>query len=87
MASLEGAGLRSRAAAPRSVALFSAFAVNATYREDETCLLVHVGAAGLDMALQRGGELLFARNATPGGLAFTQAVASAFSTPRARRRR
>lgn len=81
MASLEGAGLKVTGGCPRSVALFSAFAVNATYREDETCLLVHVGAAGLDMALQRGGELLFARNATPGGLAFTQAVASAFSTP------
>ena len=84
MASLEGAGLKVTGGCPRSVALFSAFAVNATYREDETCLLVHVGAAGLDMALQRGGELLFARNATPGGLAFTQAVATAFSTPEAK---
>ncbi len=81
LASLEGAGLKVTGGCPRSVGLFSAFAVNATYREDETCLLVHVGAAGLDMALQRGGELLFARNATPGGLAFTQAVAAAFSTP------
>ena len=31
-------------------------------------------------AIQRGGELLFARNATPGGKAFTDALASAFST-------
>lgn len=84
MTSLENAGLKVTGGCPRSVALFSAFSVNATYREDETALLVHVGAAGIDMALQRGGELLFARNATPGGLAFTQAVAAAFSTPEAK---
>ena len=80
MASLEGAGLKVAGACPNSVALFDAFAVNATYREDETALLVHVGAQGLDLAIQRGGELLSARNASPGGAAFTQAVAGAFST-------
>jgi cell division ATPase FtsA len=81
MASLETAGMKVAAACPRSVALFSAFAVNATYTEDETSLLVYLGAQGIDLAIQRGGELLFARNATPGGHAFTQAIATAFSTP------
>ena len=66
MAALDGAGIKVAGGCPNSVALFNAFAVNATYREDETCLLVHVGAEGLDLAIQRGGELLFARNATPG---------------------
>ena len=80
MASLEAGGLKLAAGCPRSVALFSAFAVNATYREDETCLLLHIGAAGMDLAIQRGGELLFARNATPGGHAFTEAIAAAFAT-------
>ncbi|MCC7138276.1 MAG: pilus assembly protein PilM [Planctomycetes bacterium] len=84
LASLEGAGLKVAGGCPRSVALFSAFSVNATYREDETALLVHVGAQGLDLAIQRGGELLFARSATPGGLAFTQAVATAFATTEAK---
>jgi type IV pilus assembly protein PilM len=80
METLEGAGIKVSGGCPRSVALFNAFAINATYREDETSLLVHLGAQGMDLALQRGGELLFARNATPGGQAFTQAVATAFST-------
>ncbi len=67
-------------AVPNSVALFNAFAVNATYREDETALLVNLGAENVDIALQRGGELLFARNATPGGKAFTEAIEQAFAT-------
>ena len=81
---LEGSGFKVAGACPNSVALFTAFAVNATYREDETALLVHVGAQGMDLAIQRGGELLFARNASPGGGAFTAAVASAFSTTEAK---
>src|SRR5262245_29075605 len=80
MASLEGGGVKVAAACPRSVALFSSFAVNATYGEEETSLLLHIGGQGMDLAIQRGGELLFARNATPGGQAFTQAIASAFAT-------
>jgi type IV pilus assembly protein PilM len=82
--SLEKAGIRVQGGCPNAVALFTAFAVNATYREDETSLLVHVGAQGLDVAIQRGGELLFARNATPGAQAFTQAVATAFGTTEAK---
>src|SRR5262245_36328878 len=83
-ASLQGAGFKVLAGCPNSVALFNAFAVNATYREDETCLLVNIGAQGTDLALERGGELIFARNATPGGKAFTDAVATAFSTTEAK---
>jgi hypothetical protein len=79
MAGVEGAGIKVAGGCPNSVGLFTAFAVNATYREDETCLLVHVGSQGLDLAIQRGGELLFARNASPGGQAFTDALANAFS--------
>jgi type IV pilus assembly protein PilM len=83
-ASLAAAGLGFQAGCPNSVALFNAFAVNATYREDETCLLVNVGAQGMDLALERGGELVFARNASPGGKAFTDAIAHAFSTTEAK---
>ncbi|HVG94039.1 MAG TPA: pilus assembly protein PilM [Planctomycetota bacterium] len=81
---LTGAGFQVEGGCPSSVGLFSCFAVNATYREDETALLVHVGAQGLDIALERGGELLFARNATPGSQAFTQAIATAFATTEAK---
>lgn len=78
--SLASGGIKVAAACPNSVALFNAFAVNATYTEEETAILVNVGAADVDIAIQRGGELLFARNATPGGKAFTDALAQAFST-------
>jgi type IV pilus assembly protein PilM len=84
LASLEGAGIKVSGGCPESVALFNAFAVNATYPEDETCLLVNVGAQGMDIAVERGGELVFARNASPGGKAFTDAIASAFSTTEAK---
>ncbi len=80
LASLTAGGLSVTGGCPNSVGLFTSFAVNATYREDETCLLVNVGGQGMDLAIERGGELLFARNASPGGDAYTAAIAAAFST-------
>ena len=80
LASLAAGGFRVTGGCANSVGVFNAFAVNATYREDETCLLVNVGGQGMDLAIERGGELLFARNASPGGQAYTDAIASAFST-------
>ncbi|MHC5011420.1 MAG: pilus assembly protein PilM, partial [Planctomycetota bacterium] len=78
--SLGAGGVKPAGACPNSIALFNAFAINATYTEDETSLLVNIGAEDLDIAIQQGGELLFARNATPGGSAFTDAIQNAFST-------
>ncbi len=78
--SLDAGGIKLGGGCPNSVALFNAFAVNATYTEDETALLVNIGSDNVDIAIQEGGELLFARNATPGGLAFTEAVKTAFGT-------
>jgi len=80
MKALASGGLKIAAGCPNSVALFNAFAVNATYTEEETAILVNVGAEDVDIAIQRGGELLFARNATPGGKSFTDALTQAFST-------
>ncbi len=80
LAALGAGGIPLQGACPNSVGLFNAFAVNATYTEDETSLLVNVGAQGMDLAIQRGGELIFARNVSPGGKAFTDAIAAAFST-------
>ena len=79
--SLDTGGLKYGSGVPNSVALFNAFAVNATYTDKETTLLVNIGADNLDMAIQQGGELIFARNATPAGQAFTEAIERAFSTP------
>ncbi len=78
--SLSAGGFGVAGACPNSVALFNAFAVNATYTDDETTLLVNIGAENIDIAIQRGGEMLFARNATPGANAFTEAIQQAFGT-------
>ena len=78
--SCQSGGVGVSGTCPNSVALFNAFAVNATYTEDETCLLVNIGAENMDIAIQQGGELLFARNATPGGQVFSDAIQQAFST-------
>lgn len=78
--SLESGGIKFGGGVPNSVALFNAFAANATYTEEETSLLVNVGAKNLDIAIQQGGQLIFARNATPGGAAFTEAIEQAFNT-------
>ncbi|MDF1700493.1 MAG: pilus assembly protein PilM, partial [Planctomycetota bacterium] len=81
---LDAGGLKLAEGVPNSVALFNAFAANATYTEDETALLVNVGAENIDIAVQQGGELIFARNATPGGRAYTEAIEKAFNTSAAK---
>jgi type IV pilus assembly protein PilM len=80
ISSLGSGGIKYGSGCPNSVALFNAFAINATYTEDETALLVNIGSENVDIAIQQGGELIFARNATPGGKAFTEAIMQAFST-------
>ena len=82
--SLDSGGLKLAEGVPNSIALFNAFAANATYTEDETALLVNVGAENIDIAVQKGGDLIFARNATPGGRAFTEAIEKAFNTSAAK---
>ena len=77
---LDSGGLKLAEGVPNSVALFNAFAANATYTEEETALLVNVGSENIDIAVQQGGELIFARNATPGGRAYTEAIEKAFNT-------
>lgn len=78
--SLDNGGIKLAGGVPNSVALFNAFAANATYTAEETSLLVNIGAQNLDIAIQQGGELIFARNATPGGSSYTDAIKQAFNT-------
>ncbi len=82
--SLDTGGIKFGEGVPNSIALFNAFAANATYTEEETALLVNIGAENVDIAVQEGGELIFARNATPGGKAFTEAIEQAFNTSAAK---
>jgi cell division ATPase FtsA len=63
---------------PRSIALYHAFVSNAKVPPGEVTLILHLGAENTDVAIQRDGALLFARNMAGGGKPFTDALASAF---------
>ncbi|MGH7163043.1 MAG: pilus assembly protein PilM [Planctomycetota bacterium] len=73
-----GAGLKAEGACPNSVALFNAFLAHGKSHEGKTTYLVSIGRDNLDMAIQKDGELLFARNIAGGGQLFTQAIMQAF---------
>lgn len=77
--SIEKSGIRVRGACPASVALFNCFLKNGDFRAGETTLLLDIGAENLDIAIQRDGDLLFARNVSAGGRLFTEAVMGAFN--------
>jgi type IV pilus assembly protein PilM len=72
------AGLRVLGACPRSIALYHAFVTNCKVPPGEVTLLLHLGGENTDVAIQRDGALLFARNMAGGGKPFTDAVAQAF---------
>ena len=74
------------AATPNCVALFNSFLAFGRMEDDEYTFLLDIGDENLEMAIQRNGELLFARNVSGGGHAFSDAIASAWSvgTPKAR---
>jgi type IV pilus assembly protein PilM len=52
-----------------------------TVSDDKNVLLVDVGAHHMNLAVERNGRLLFARNITPGGREFTEAVQDQFRIP------
>ncbi len=72
------AGLHVMGACPRSIALYHAFITNAKVPPGEVTMLFHLGGENTDVAIQRDGALLFARNMAGGGKPFTDAVAAAF---------
>jgi len=53
----------------------------AAIEDDKTTLLVDVGAENLDVVVERNGRLFFARNISPAGRAFTEAVQDEFRLP------
>lgn len=72
--SLEGAfgearsaGIKPSRATPAAIALYRGFAASGKYREGETTLLLDVGRENVEMAIQRDGELFFARNGSGSG--------------------
>jgi type IV pilus assembly protein PilM len=67
-------------ALPASVALFNAFVGSGEIHEGESTFLVDLGDRNIELALQKDGELIFARNIANGGRALTEAVAGALGT-------
>ncbi len=75
---LRGAGLRLMGACPNSIGMFHAFVTTAKIRSGEVTLLMHIGAENTDIAIQKDGRLLFARNVSGGGRLFTEAIMNQF---------
>jgi len=75
---VRGAGIKAGGGCPASVALFNAFMAHGQWEDGETTFLVNVGRENIDMAIQRDGELLFARNMSGGGHMFTEAIMGTF---------
>jgi len=73
-----GAALKAGGGCPSSVALFNAFLALGSWKDGESTFLVNIGRDNIDMAIQRDGELLFARNMSGGGQMFTEAIMSTF---------
>lgn len=73
-----GAGMKADGGCPNSVALFNAFLAHGTWNDGESVFLVNIGRDNIDMAIQRDGELVFARNMAGGGQMFTEAIMGTF---------
>jgi hypothetical protein len=69
-----GAGIDVRDAVPTPFALFAAYR-NAYGNENGTILLADIGAENTDLALVRGGKLIFCRNVSTGAAVVDQGVA------------
>jgi len=78
LAAARGAGFKVPGGCPNSVAVFNAFLAQGSWKEGETTFLVSLGRENIDMAIQRDGELLFARNMSGGGHTFTEAIMNTF---------
>lgn len=84
LAAARGAGFHVGGGCPNSVAVFNAFLAHSSWKEGETTFLVSIGRENIDMAIQRDGELLFARNMSGGGHVFTEAIMNAFGLQEAK---
>jgi type IV pilus assembly protein PilM len=84
LAAARGAGFTVGGGCPNSVAIFNAFLARGGWKEGETTFLVSLGRENIDMAIQRDGELLFARNMSGGGHAFTESIMNAFGLSEAK---
>ena len=78
LSAARGSGMKVSGGCANSVALFNAFLAHGSWADGETIYIVSLGRENIDMAIQRDGELLFARNMSGGGQMFTEAIMSTF---------
>jgi len=71
---VSGAGIDVRDAVPTPFALFAAYR-NAYGIENGTVMLLDIGAENTDLALVRGGKLIFCRNVSTGAAVVDQGIA------------
>ncbi len=69
---------------PNMIAIYNAFLRCGSFQEGETTLHLDIGHENADLAIQRDGDLLFARNLNFGGKSFTDALAANFSIDHAK---
>lgn len=79
VAALKGAGLPFKSGTPNCIALFNAFLAFGERSESEYTFLLDVGDRNLEMAIEKDGDLVFARNLAGGGDLFTRAIAESWS--------
>ena len=84
LAAATGSGIKAEGGCPNSVALFNAFLAHGSWKDGETTFLVNIGRENIDMAIQRDGELLFARNMSGGGTILTEAIMGTFGLKEAK---
>ncbi len=77
---LKKANLKLQGACPNAIAFQHIYVTTARIEPDEVTLLMHVGAENTDIAIQRDGKLLFARNVSGGGRLFTDAIMQQFGS-------
>ncbi|MHC4607966.1 MAG: pilus assembly protein PilM, partial [Planctomycetota bacterium] len=80
IAAVEDAGLDVRDAVPNSFALFAAY-LSSSPGESGTCMILDIGAENIDMAIVRGGRVLFARNVSTGSQIFDQNIEGVARVP------
>jgi type IV pilus assembly protein PilM len=74
---VRGAGIAIKSALPTSLALYNTFLALCQYEENQTYLLVDMGASNTDIAIVAGKDLYFARSIGKGADDFTEAVSGA----------
>ncbi len=78
------AGVRVNTASPSAIALYRGFIASGDFKPGEATFLLDIGRDCMEMAIQKDGDLYFARNTTGGGERVTHSIDGAFGIGRDR---